>query len=91
VGGQDDQRQQVLALEPTGTCYYGQGNAGGTDISACVDSDAIKTFLAKGFGVDGCLSAPFGGLLVKRPSKFCKDFGFMKLVDKNGDDVVMFK
>lgn len=87
----DTDKYDLEAAEP---CYYGQGIGGGGQAGKCEGSfplDIAELKKQQGFLDDGCASKPFGALVVDDLKKTCDQKKFMRLVDKKGDEVEMFK
>jgi hypothetical protein len=80
-------------LQPqTVTCYYGSGSSGGKGAAQCSAPSATIAAMTTQYGTDACLPVPFGGLITKRTSKYCRDVAASQLVfQSDGTPVPMFK
>jgi hypothetical protein len=74
------------------TCYYGSGSSGGKGAAQCSAPSATIAAMTTQYGTDACIPVPFGGLITKRTSKYCRDVSAAQLVfSADGKLVPMFK
>jgi hypothetical protein len=74
------------------TCYAGHGAAGGDGAGECGTPPATFQALTAVFGIDACIGAPFGSLIVARTGSACGDVKSAQLLDlATGQAITMYK